>query len=112
MDTPAMDSQQLTPKLSSAKECGVALSSGKLSSPSEDTMDMNGCRRSDRMLTYLSPVRDVSRRISWSHIKPTAHAPYNHRASTSLNSPQLICRVHGFMRLSPNPYAPIRAQFY
>ncbi|GFW80514.1 uncharacterized protein TNCV_2416161 [Trichonephila clavipes] len=32
---------------------------------------------------------------------PTAQTLYNPRASTSLNSPLLTCRVHGFMRLPP-----------
>ncbi|GFS77389.1 uncharacterized protein TNCV_4566221 [Trichonephila clavipes] len=41
------------------------------------------------------------------HITPTAYAPYYHRASTSLNSLLLTYRVHGFMRLSPYPYASI-----
>ncbi|GFW76404.1 uncharacterized protein TNCV_1581831 [Trichonephila clavipes] len=31
-------------------------------------------------------------------------APYQHRASTSLNSSLLKCRVYGFMRLSSYPY--------
>ncbi|GFU05783.1 uncharacterized protein TNCV_581821 [Trichonephila clavipes] len=42
-----------------------------------------------------------------SHITPTAYAPYHHRASISLSSPLLTCRVHGFMRFSPYPYTPI-----
>ncbi|GFX69065.1 uncharacterized protein TNCV_4945651 [Trichonephila clavipes] len=42
-----------------------------------------------------------------SHITPTVHVPYHHRASTSLNSPLLTCKVHGFMRLSPYPYTSI-----
>ncbi|GFT05318.1 transposable element Tcb2 transposase [Trichonephila clavipes] len=42
-----------------------------------------------------------------SHITPTAHAPYHHRASTSLNSPLLTCRVYEFMRFSPYPYTSI-----
>ncbi|GFX71917.1 uncharacterized protein TNCV_1443401 [Trichonephila clavipes] len=35
------------------------------------------------------------------------YAPYHHRASTSLNSPWLTCRVHGFTRLSLHPYISI-----
>ncbi|GBN78534.1 hypothetical protein AVEN_37668-1 [Araneus ventricosus] len=42
---------------------GVPLSCWNCPNPSECTMDMNECRRSDRMLKYLSPVRVVSRRI-------------------------------------------------
>ncbi|GBN04850.1 hypothetical protein AVEN_41606-1 [Araneus ventricosus] len=42
---------------------GVALSCWNCPNPSECTMDMNECRRSGRMLKYLSPVRVVSRRI-------------------------------------------------
>ncbi|GFU52316.1 uncharacterized protein TNCV_3958421 [Trichonephila clavipes] len=33
--------------------------------------------------------------------------PIPHRASTSLNSPLLTCKVHRFMRLSPYPYTSI-----
>ncbi|GFX91653.1 uncharacterized protein TNCV_3682391 [Trichonephila clavipes] len=40
---------------------------------------------------------------------PTAHAPYNPRASTSLSSPLLTCRVHEFMRLSPFTCTSIRS---
>ncbi|GFU66395.1 uncharacterized protein TNCV_291931 [Trichonephila clavipes] len=38
---------------------------------------------------------------------PTAHYRYPPRSSISLNSPLLICRIHGFMRLSPYPYTSI-----
>ncbi|GFX03904.1 uncharacterized protein TNCV_4678091 [Trichonephila clavipes] len=41
------------------------------------------------------------------HITPTAHAPYHHRASNSLNIPLLTYRFHGFMRLSPYLYTSI-----
>ncbi|GFV05528.1 uncharacterized protein TNCV_227391 [Trichonephila clavipes] len=51
------------------------------------------------MLTYLTSFRVYQ----GSHRTRTAYAPNNHRASTSLNSPLLTCRVHGFMRLSPYP---------
>ncbi|GFW01422.1 uncharacterized protein TNCV_5030721 [Trichonephila clavipes] len=34
-------------------------------------------------------------------------APFHHRAFTGLNSSLLTCRVHGFLRLSPYPYASI-----
>ncbi|GFV25197.1 uncharacterized protein TNCV_2565811 [Trichonephila clavipes] len=40
--------------------------------------------------------------VSGSHIML-----YHHRGSTSLNSPMLTSRVHGFMRLSPYPYTSI-----
>ncbi|GFW49384.1 uncharacterized protein TNCV_3058911 [Trichonephila clavipes] len=46
---------------------------------------------------------------SGGHIMPTAYTPYHHRASTSMNSPLLISRVHGFMRLSPYPYTSINS---
>ncbi|GBO20730.1 hypothetical protein AVEN_139922-1 [Araneus ventricosus] len=42
---------------------GVALSCWNCPNPLEYTMDMNECKRSDRMLKYLSPVRVVSRCI-------------------------------------------------
>ncbi|GFV55401.1 uncharacterized protein TNCV_146741 [Trichonephila clavipes] len=80
------------------------------------------------MLRYLSPVRVVSRRIRGTisrqlqtphtitepptcgtdgscAIKHNTHS--HHRASTSLNSRLVTCRVHGFLRLSPYPYTSI-----
>ncbi|GFX81535.1 uncharacterized protein TNCV_4509411 [Trichonephila clavipes] len=55
------------------------------------------------------PVTFQSRIFTYqgSHIMSNAHSPYHHRASTSLNSPLLICRAHGFLRLSPFPYKSI-----
>ncbi|GFV54652.1 uncharacterized protein TNCV_3843721 [Trichonephila clavipes] len=67
---------------------------------------MNGCRCSDRRLTYLSPVRVVSRRIR-GLISRQLHTPHIITDSTILNSPLLTCRVHGFMRMSPYPYTYI-----
>ena len=71
--------------------------------------DMNGCRWSARMNTYLSPVRVISRPIWRSHITPTAQAPHHYWVSTSLNRPLLTCRVHGFMR-SPYLYTSIHSK--
>ncbi|GFU18380.1 uncharacterized protein TNCV_1980651 [Trichonephila clavipes] len=68
-------------------------------------MGMNACRGSD---AYV-PVTCQSRiyKYKGSHTTPTAHASYHRRASTSLSSPLLTCRVHRFMRLSPYRYTSI-----
>ncbi|GBO06948.1 hypothetical protein AVEN_120731-1, partial [Araneus ventricosus] len=43
-----------------------------------------------------------------SHITPTAHVPYHHRGSTSLNNPLLTNRVYGLIMLFPYSYTCIR----
>lgn len=45
-----------------------------------------------------------------SHITLTAHAPYHH-TSTGLNSPSLICKVYGSIRLSRIPDTAIHPAF-
>ncbi|GFX52150.1 uncharacterized protein TNCV_548091 [Trichonephila clavipes] len=45
--------------------------------------------------------------VPGSHITPTSYAPYNHRASTSLNSPLITSSGHEFMMLYPYPYMSI-----
>ncbi|GFT59231.1 uncharacterized protein TNCV_3891781 [Trichonephila clavipes] len=62
--------------------------------------DRTGCLRACHLSeSYLD--------VQGSHIMPTAHALYHHRASTSLNSPLLTSKDHGFMRFSPYPYTSI-----
>ncbi|GFV34072.1 hypothetical protein TNCV_654661 [Trichonephila clavipes] len=54
--------------------------------------DKTGCLRTSHLSESYLNDQD-------SHIMPTAHAPYHHRASINLNSPLLTCRIHGFMRM-------------
>ncbi|GFX29981.1 uncharacterized protein TNCV_2616931 [Trichonephila clavipes] len=54
------------------------------------------------MLTYLSPVRVVSRRIR-GPISRQLHTPH----TITEPPPAIVSCCHGFMRLSPYPYTSI-----
>ncbi|GFT55025.1 uncharacterized protein TNCV_2325341 [Trichonephila clavipes] len=65
--------------------------------------DQTGCLRTCHLSeSYLD--------ISGSHIMPTAHTPYHHRASTNLNSSLMTCRIHGCMRLFPYPISSLQLE--
>ncbi|GFX34982.1 uncharacterized protein TNCV_2329221 [Trichonephila clavipes] len=59
--------------------------------------------RSLRTFNLLDSYLDVSGVPYHANCTP----PYHCKASTCLNNPFLICRVHGFMRLYPYLYATI-----
>ncbi|GFT97854.1 uncharacterized protein TNCV_2167641 [Trichonephila clavipes] len=89
----------LEPLCSNSERVSCRIALLKFPSPSECTIFMNGCSRSDRMLTYLSPVIVVSRRIR-GPIPRQLHTPH-----TIIGIIGQRIRVSNALWIQPSPHS-------